>query len=375
MFDIEEWSGTPRARLVATRGKKTYFWEVWVARDSVYISWGVDGGKASTAVRAAEAKNVGRANETTPEEQALLEARSAYRAQVKKRGYSPPGPCAPKPPAFYPMLAHTYAAAKSRIDWVDGVYAQRKLNGVRCLAYKDPDGRLVLQSRRNDYFKHLPHIEALLESLPPGVTLDGELYHHGRPLNAILSDVRGESTDASKIRYVLYDMYFDDAPSMVFGARIPLLYRFVDSLGPTTAVTALETVTCNSPQHAQELHDYYVSLGYEGLILRSRQGTYRKGLRSFDLIKMKAFEDAEFRVTGWKRGTGKFEQFPVFTCVTDAGVEFDVMPKGTDAERAKLLRDADTYIGKMLNVRYIGWTAYKKPNHAVGLYFREGAHA
>ena len=61
-------------------------WSVFVDGDTVIVQYGKWGGKLQTKKTRCESKNVGRSNETTPEQQAVLEAESKYRDQIRK-GY------------------------------------------------------------------------------------------------------------------------------------------------------------------------------------------------------------------------------------------------------------------------------------------------
>jgi predicted DNA-binding WGR domain protein len=61
-------------------------WSVYTDGATVTVGHGRLGGKITTKSYEAEAKNVGRSNETTPEEQAELEALAKWTKQLK-RGY------------------------------------------------------------------------------------------------------------------------------------------------------------------------------------------------------------------------------------------------------------------------------------------------
>lgn len=61
-------------------------WSVYVDGHTVIVKYGKWGGKLQTKKTVCEAKNVGRSNQTTSEEQSVLEAESKYRDQIRK-GY------------------------------------------------------------------------------------------------------------------------------------------------------------------------------------------------------------------------------------------------------------------------------------------------
>ena len=83
-------------------------------------------------------KNIGRANETTAQEQCILEARSKWINQRDRKGYSEEIPTEKK---FGPMLAKSYAKPGTDLtDLKDGKHIvfpclyQPKLDGIRCVS-------------------------------------------------------------------------------------------------------------------------------------------------------------------------------------------------------------------------------------------------
>ena len=85
---------------------------------------------------------------------------------------------------------------------------------------------------------------------------------------------------------------------------------------------------------------------------RNLDGKYKFKHRSNDLLKFKNFEDSEFRIVDAKKGTGTEEGAIVFTCETEDGQEFDVRPRGEIEKRREMFINKESYIGKMLTVRY-----------------------
>lgn len=68
------------------KDKSIQQWSVYVDGNIVIAEYGKLNGKLQTKKTVCESKNVGRSNETTPEQQAVLEAESKYRDQIRK-GY------------------------------------------------------------------------------------------------------------------------------------------------------------------------------------------------------------------------------------------------------------------------------------------------
>src|SRR3989344_6980473 len=128
----------PLLTALAANGKQKQ-WSVEVIQDTdvlLQVTHGYVGGKLVTTSRVVTAgKNVGKRNATTPLEQAQCEARSLWNKK-KDAGYAEAmegieeATMVVPPPR--PMLALPFTVAHKRLSFP--CYAQRKLDGVRCLA-------------------------------------------------------------------------------------------------------------------------------------------------------------------------------------------------------------------------------------------------
>lgn len=136
-------------------------WQIVVEGNTYYTIEGINQLSQSKPT-VCVGKNVGRANETSPEEQALLEAKSLYQKKLDK-GYSEGQPQASK--YFEPMLAFEREKYEKLLFTVP-TYVQPKLDGVRCIL---KDGKLT--SRNGKQIVSCPHLEI------PNWFLDGELFY------------------------------------------------------------------------------------------------------------------------------------------------------------------------------------------------------
>jgi DNA ligase-1 len=110
-----------------------------------------------------------------------------------------------------------------------------------------------------------------------------------------------------------------------------------------------------------EKHRQFIKEGWEGTMVRNLDSLYKLNSRSSDLLKLKDFNDDEFKVIGYKAGTGKFINVPTFQMVTAAGHEFEGVPKGTEEQRKQYLDNGRNYIGKLATVRFFGYTTTDNP--------------
>ncbi len=336
-------------------------WRAWTEGAVIVCQWGQQDGKMQVSRATALAKNEGKKNSTTAEEQALKEVVALYAKQVKKK-YSETLDTAGETRRVKPMLAQEYEKHSHKLKFP--VTSQPKLDGCRALGMRI-DGKVVLQSRGGDYYD-LPHIKEALEPvLTEGMILDGELYIHGVSLQTITSLIRRPRAESTEITYQIYDVPSHEGN---WEERHAWLLDLDDQLDYPLQLLADEI--CCSEQEVKDFHQTWMELGYEGSIIRSHEGTYREGYRSPHLLKLKNWSDAEFRIVGWKTGKGKFENVFIARCVTPDGKEFDVAPKGTAQERAEMLKNADSLVGQLMKVKYFDFTDENVPHFPVGLSIR-----
>jgi len=309
----------------------------------------------------AKAKNVGRANETTPGQQALLEVESGY-DRKKKDGYSTTVDAAQSSTRFQPMLAKDYADYKAKINFspqfphLPPVYAQPKLDGIRCIA--DAKG---LWSRKGDRIVSCPHIEKALApyfAAIPGLRFDGELYNHELKdnFNEITSLVKTLKPSpehlAKTAEIVQYHMY--DSPMNgvdLFHARFSRIYDVVNEVGKPLVI--VPTMPIFAEKALDTWYEEWLAMGYEGQMVRI-DGEYEEK-RTNKLLKRKEFKDSEFVVLEILEGEGNASggaKVAWLQLDIDPTRKFKADVVGTKAERVAILENADKLIGKKATVKY-----------------------
>ena len=162
---------------VDTKGKLRE-WTMHIDGNSFYAVKGlVEGKKTQDKPTQTIAKNVGRSNETTPEEQAVLQAQAKFQKKLDS-GYALNEIDAQEKKFYEPMLAHNYKDRKSELKYP--IYSQPKLDGIRCVVRMEND-TLVGRTRNGKEIECIPHILKSLNSFflaYPNAILDGELYNH-----------------------------------------------------------------------------------------------------------------------------------------------------------------------------------------------------
>jgi DNA ligase 1 len=378
----------PELQGEATTGK-TKMWSIRVTeRDGcgvIETTHGyVDGKKQINEKIIAEGKNIGKKNETTPLQQAINDARSSW-VKKKESGYSPIGVTDGRDDDAEsvesvsggnkskgidedvpsPMLAHDYNKRGKSIKFP--CFVQRKFDGTRCVGMPGKG----LYSRNKKRYPHLDHIIAEINKLPPTIVLDGELYSDTLTFQEIVGLVKretlkkGDEEKQLQIKFHIYDI-INTAPYEQRYANLQILfnrYKFKH-------LELVKTDECESEEKMKELHALYVAEGYEGIMLRNKQGLY-KNARSCDLQKFKAFEDSEFEIVDYKEGEGVEEGCVIWVCKTAEGKTFSCRPRGTREERNEMYLNGKNYIGKMLTVIYQEMTDTNVPRFPVGKCIRE----
>lgn len=339
------------------KGGKVKQWAVYVDGEKVIVEYGRVRGKLQTKETICTSKNVGRANETTPEEQAVLEAKAKWVKQHDNKLYRPTPEEAKKVGQLLPMLAIDGSKKPEKIKFP--CYKQPKLDGVRCMVFME-DGKVKAISRQGKEYKLNRELYKDLETLllTGFDKLDGELYIHGEKLQNIVSAVRNtENPLHEDVQFHVFDVPVADTP---WEERSKLL----DSVIDTNKVVSVTAWRVSNMQSALESVDDYMTQGFEGTILRNPEGMYEFNHRSNDLIKLKIMQDSEGLVIGCredKNGEG------VLTCKWE-DVDFDVKMKGNHESR--LFAKQQELIGQWINFTYQALTAEGKPQFPVGQYVR-----
>lgn len=350
-------------------------WEIKVLQNDstsdIVTSFGILNGKMQeTSDTISSGKNINRSNKTTHFEQALSEAESKW-SKKKKKGYveSISAASANEVDALItggvePMLAHSYSKSGDKITYP--AYSQPKLDGIRCVAIKKGD-KVTLWTRTRKPINSCPHIiQAIKENFQnQDITLDGELYNHELKSNfekIVHAVKRDEPTEASAlIQYHIYDVIsagsFSNRIKTILDLTLPLVQ-----------------VPTNEVQDSTQMHAHfqnYKSQGYEGLMVRVKDSLY-ENKRSYNLQKVKEFDDAEYLIVNAVEGRGKLQgTLGTFTCVTAQGNTFDVKLTGNQEANAKYLNNPALWEGKFLTVQYQGLTEKSSlPRFPVGLRIR-----
>jgi DNA ligase-1 len=259
------------------KGGVLYSWRVWTDDDTIHTEHGLVEGKKILSSKTAKPKNVGRKNATTAQQQAELEAKAMW-VHKRERKYTERAEDAQEE-MFFPMCAPTEKWEKTKKKAKFPAMLQPKLDGNRSLSHLEGEDA-TMRSRQGKLHDKLPHInEELKSGLEEGLVLDGELYCHGATLQTINSWIKKNRPESMQIEYHLYDLPeqpgLEEVPQK---ERIEALQELYTSrFAQTKYIKLVPTHIVENEEEVMKWHDYYVGLGYEGVMVRNMDAIYDYG--------------------------------------------------------------------------------------------------
>ena len=255
---------------------------------------------------------------------------------------------------------------------------QWKINGVRCIigaiATKDifkPVSLRYWSREGTEWTKKLswmddvilPYINPdLLDAMiEEGACLDGELYIPGQTVNNINSFVKNVNLPQHKLlQYWCYDVLIENMPTTIRNnIRIngikKICYDYNDiteHLNNKSQLVLLPNINIDCFDTATRFRDKFISLGFEGLILRDPNAEYQFGKRNSAMFKYKRIDDGKFKIIDIIP-EGVRKDLCKLVLQNDINNElFECAINSSHAYQEMILKDKDKYIGKYAIVEY-----------------------
>ena len=210
----------------------------------------------------------------------------------------------PIPPPVEPMLATLSARLPDEGDYL----FEPKWDGFRAIVFRGASD-LYIQSRDSRpldrYFPDLH--QALLERLPPGCVVDGEIVittPHGLDFDLLQLRLHPAESRVTKLAketpasLVAFDVLAAEGRNLMDtpqAERREALERLLEGLGPPLHLTP---VTRDRPTAERWLKEFE-GAGLDGVIAKPSDGMYQPGKRS--MIKVKHVRTADCVVAGFRR--------------------------------------------------------------------------
>jgi len=269
-------------------------------------------------------------------------------------------------------LADKYAP--KIVNWKDGWYASRKIDGARCIAVVDDKGNSTFYSRTGKVFDTLNVVHDAIRSMGlVNVVLDGELClvdEDGvEDFQGVMKELRKKDHIIPNPVYKIFDLLTHDefysqkgSDSRPFSIRIKDLEYVMKKNNKSKCLAQLEQTLVKDESHFQELIKEATSNGWEGLMLRANEPY--KGKRSKDLLKYKTFFDDEYIVEGVSFGPFRYikdgkecEEIMLSNITIDhKGYKVDVGSGFTIEERQSFYKDKSKILNKTVTIQYFEQT-------------------
>ena len=243
-----------------------------------------------------------------------------------------------------------------------------KMDGIRCSALVDNDGNIQFLSRQGHKILGLNEITDAIEKLGlKGYFIDGELIKINT--DNIASDdnfrlttkiVNSKTDDKRGLEFVVFDItpiedYYNGKSNLSYEQRLELMNELIGDGNKFVRLVEKFGITDNVEEVYQKLNEV-VTDGKEGLILNTLSGVYSFGKRPKDILKVKAFSDADVLVVDILEGEGRLEgklgkvkvQFKyegkIYTSFVGSGFN--------DVEREYYWEHKDELMNKVITIKY-----------------------
>lgn len=264
------------------------------------------------------------------------------------------------------------------------IYAQPKLNGIRCLAHcfqQDGIYSVALFSSTGIQFNFSAtrqiHEDLMFFHRNLGyrrdLILDGEIYNHNLPFQEISGLARRKTSTlaaSDKLQFHIFDI----KENARFRHRalaldeLAVRHREIKLVGhtePLSHIAFVKTIVLSGPHIISDMLEEFLSEGYEGIILRDSQGVY-EDCRSKGMLKIKPNLTDFYQISDTIQAVDKNYQFlprlGAFVCEDPDGTSFNIGPgKLTHKELETLWTERESLPGKWVKVLYYGETKSGKP--------------
>ena len=204
-------------------------------------------------------------------------------------------------PTFSVALAQEY---KEECNWEDNWYASRKLDGVRCLAITDENGKCTLYSRMGKEFTTLDKVKDAIEATGIiNTVFDGEIClvdeNGNEDFQGVMKQLRRKDHQIENPAYIMFDMlnikdFNNQNSEEILSDRLHTLRSFLDNNNDTNILRYTEQAVITDGRHFDMWSQMAADGNWEGFMLRKDVGY--EGKRSKNLVKVKKFHDAEYEV-------------------------------------------------------------------------------
>jgi len=238
------------------------------------------------------------------------------------------------------------------------VAVEPKLDGIRCFAIVEDD-KALLYARSGKLITNFDSTIGIALSKLGNGCYDGEIM--GEDFIALMrqayrkEDVNTEGTYLALFDYLPLREWKDRQAKLSCEERYDILVGRIQGTHRTDSEKYLKVVerfpVGSNYDDIKNLHDRFVAEGFEGAMIKDLDAPYKFG-RGPEVMKLKAFHDADCEVLRVEQGTGKFADTCGAIIVNYKGVEVGVGSGLTDEMRLMIWNKPDDFVGRIAEIRY-----------------------
>jgi len=250
--------------------------------------------------------------------------------------------------------------------WKPPYLVQPKLDGDRCRAIIDNEGKVTLLSSEAHVKMSVPHIsEALKRTGYRGIELDGELYKHGRShqeLRSVIGRSKNLHTEYEEVEFHIFD---------IFGGELQMQRTLaLDKLELECPLIRVSTRSAESLEEVMSIMEEYTEDGYEGIVVRNAYYPYLRK-RSTGMMKFKPRKEDIYTIIGFEEEISIHNEpknaLGALVLQSDLGHQFKVGSGSflTRERRKELWQIKESLIGRLASVKYQHLTERRVPRFPV----------
>ena len=270
-------------------------------------------------------------------------------------------------PNLIPTFSVALAKEYDKCEWNDGWYASRKLDGVRCLAVVDFEGNYKLYSRMGKEFTTLNKVKEAIEATNViNQVFDGEIClmdeNGNEDFQGVMKELRRKDHQIENPIFMIFDMIhksdFDGKEGyMPLEDRLATLRAWQGGRRTDAKILRYtEQFQITGDEHFEYWSKMAAEKGWEGFMLRKNVGY--EGKRTKNLVKVKKFFDAEYKVIDFDIDdhevviNGRSETVPMLSQVwiEHKGHKVKVGSGWTHEQRLQYIDGS--IVGKIITVQY-----------------------
>jgi len=270
-------------------------------------------------------------------------------------------------PEFSVALADKYEP--KLVDWKDGWYVSRKIDGARCIGIVDSNGDTTFYSRTGKEFDTLGIVRDGIKALNiTNVVFDGELClvddDGNEDFQGVMKQLKKKDHTIPNPSFKIFDMITHDEfyskkgeKNRPYSIRLANLTEIMSN-NECPCLTLLEQELIHNDEHFQEWVKEAADYGWEGVMLRADEPY--KGKRSKDLLKVKKFFDDEYEVIDTEMGPFRYVknnaecEETMLSCVTIKHKDHLVRVGSgfTIEQRQEFYQNPNKILGQIITVQY-----------------------